>query len=1001
MAKHSSKLVKRLWWALAASVGVWLLLDIPLRPFMGAMFSSVEGGLTDLRHKSWWFLRGPTPDDPGSPVTVIDIDERTLGRLGTYGESYRRYHALVVDRLTRAGAGALSFDVFFKATDSGVFQERLVEQAFRATGIEYPRDSASRLHLRQKLDHSRELGRAIAQSPRCVVVGQLEDHLKYPNPSDWIPRATRAWQHSISEGVALPAAQLATLPGLNVLEGIYPGLTAPGVAFGLVNTTPDIDGRNRRLHPLWRFPDTQFVEPRLAPEGSAIPRAYPAASLRAALLLLGRGPADFKLSPGLLDLGVPLRIWKDPSGSVRTSAPELTAAMVEDLQANAGAIDSLRKGEVGSISPTRTVWVERGTDGRFVTRLAYPDTLDDAVTRALLANAGDTSWLSQLPLGQPAALSEQVLVSRDSSGALTLASYDRPGGTELSRTVLPRRERDILLLHLGEFLPAGLESLAPGGRVRLSSWIEVWWDRVRRKLASSLLPLRGSSLVELIHLPPARIQALAKGDTLGIGRPIHIPLDSKGAMLLHFQAPEAADQQKVSQGWIRHVSFVDVLDGKFDESLIPGRAFVIGSSATGLFDFVSIPLQERYPGVNLQAVALQNIVSSDFLREPPRWIRSAFVLGMALGAGLLVALVSPLWAIAGTGLLLVAGFSASLWAFDRGVWTDMQLPFLAAVGTMIAMLAVRWLLEAKEKKLLNAAFKTYLSAEVIDEMAERGELPTLGGKEYAITPLFTDIQGFSSFSELLTPEQLVTLLNEYLGAMTDILLDERGTFDKYIGDAIVAFWGAPSVRPDHAASAVRTALKMQRKLSLLRAKWVAEGDRWPAMVHGMRMRIGLNSGVAVIGNMGTQNRMQYTMMGDCVNLAARLESGSKQYGVYVLVSRETVDQAGPGFLCRELDLVKVMGKSEPVAVYEVLCERERVTPERLELVERWGRARALYLAGDFAAAREAFAAARELEPWIGEKGVKACPSEVFASRCGHFLEHPPLGWDGVWTATEK
>lgn len=1002
MAKHSSKLVKRLWWALAASFAVWLLLDFPLRPVVGTMLTSVEGGLTDLRHKAWWLLRGPGPDDPGSPVTVVDIDERTLGRLGTYGEPYRRHHARVLDSLVHDGAGVIAYDVFFKATDSGADQERIVQGAFEASGLGYPTDSVARARLRGKLDHSRELATSIRRCAPCVVVGQLEDHLKYPNPSDWIPRATRSWQRSISEGIALPEAQLKSLPAQNVLEGVYPGIAGPSVAFGLVNTTPDDDGRNRRLQPLWRFPDTQFTEPRLAPEGTARPRAYLAASLRAAMMLLGRRPEEFRLLPGILDLGVPLRLWKDSVGLVRLSAPGLTHAMVEDLQASAGAIDSIRKAGSGSLAPTRAVSIERGRDGRIVTRLAYPDSLDEAMTRALLANAGDTSWIGQVPVEGPAALSDQVLATRSADGSLTLASYDRPGGTELARTTLPRRERDILLLHAAEVLPQGLDGMVPGTKARLSSWIEVWWDPVRGKLATSLLALRGSSLTDIVHLPADRIAALKTGDTLPFGREIRIPLDSKGAMLLHFQAPELSQSQTASQGWVRHVSLVDVLDGKLDESLVPGRAFVIGSSATGLFDFVSIPLQERYPGVNLQAVALQNIVSGDFLREPPRWVRSGFVLGMALCAGLLAALVSPLWALAGTGLILTGGFAASLWAFDRGLWTDMQLPFMGALGTMLAMLAVRWLLEEREKRFLNTAFKTYLSAEVIDEMAERGELPTLGGKEYEITPLFTDIQGFSSFSEQLTPEQLVTLLNEYLGSMTDILLKEKGTFDKYIGDAIVTFWGAPSVRPDHAERAMRTALAMQRKLSQLRAKWISEGDKWPTLVHGMRMRIGLNTGRAVIGNMGTQNRMQYTMMGDTVNLAARLESGSKQYGVYVLVAAETVRHAGEGkFLTRELDLVRVVGKSEPVAVHEVLCEAARATPERMELLERWSVARAAYLAGDFAAALAGFESCLPLEPWLGETGVKTCPSKVFAARCRHFLSSPPADWDGIWTATEK
>jgi len=434
---------------------------------------------------------------------------------------------------------------------------------------------------------------------------------------------------------------------------------------------------------------------------------------------------------------------------------------------------------------------------------------------------------------------------------------------------------------------------------------------------------------------------------------------------------------------------------------VPGRAFVIGSSATALFDFVPIPLQDRYPGVSLQATALQDIVSGDYLHEMRRWQTSLVLLAMALLAALLTAVLSPVWALAGTALLLLGWFAASLWAFDAGIWTEIQLPFLSGVVAFLAMLTVRWFLEEKEKRFLNAAFKTYLSPEVIDDMAERGELPVLGGREYQVTPFFTDIQGFSSFSELLPPEQLVSLLNEYLGAMTDILLANQGTFDKYIGDAIVTFWGAPQERPDHAACAMRTALQMQKKLAQLRAKWVTEGERWPTLVHGMRMRIGLNTGAAVIGNMGTHNRMQYTMMGDTVNLAARLESGSKHYGVYVLAAEETVRQGGEEFLTRELDLVRVVGKSEPVAVSEVLCLRQEASPERLSLVGSWSRARKLYLQGDFAAALSAFRECQAMEPWYGQAGVKTSPSLVFAARCEHFLENPPSAWDGIWTATEK
>ena len=803
-------------------------------------------------------------------------------------------------------------------------------------------------------------------------------------------------------GLALPADQLAAMPGNNVLDGIFPGMVGPRTTVGLVNVACDPDGRYRRLALLRRFPDTNFVEPTLAPEGSAVPRAYPVIALQAALKLLGRKPEEIRYRPGKsLDLGVPLRLWKDTAGLLHTSAPALTGAMVEDLMANRKGIDSLLKVRKGVGSFTRTVAVERRLDGSFVTRLTYPDTLDDAATKAMLANAGDTSWLGQIPSNSPAALSEQVLAQTSPDGSLSLASFDAPGGKELSRTTLCKRDRDILLTGLLPQLPRGLESLAPGHRVLLSSWVEIWWDRIRSRATTSLLALRGSALTDLVHLPPARLAAMKPGDTLGFGEPIRIPVDAAGNMLLHFQAPENTDGKAASQSWIRHVSFVDVLEGKLDEALVPGRAFIIGSSATALFDFVPIPLQDRYPGVSLQATALQNIVSGDYLREMTHWQTSLVLLVMALLAALLTAILPPVWALVGTGLLLAGWFGVSLWAFDIGIWTEIQLPFLAGVGAFLAMLTVRWFLEEKEKRFLNAAFKTYLSPEVIDDMAERGELPVLGGREYQVTPFFTDIQGFSSFSELLPPELLVSLLNEYLGAMTDILLANQGTFDKYIGDAIVTFWGAPQERPDHAACAMRTALQMQKKLSQLRAKWASEGERWPKLVHGMRMRIGLNSGAAVIGNMGTQNRMQYTMMGDTVNLAARLESGSKHYGVYILAADETVRQGGDEFLTRELDLVRVVGKSEPVAVSEVLCLRPESTPELISMVESWSHARSLYLKGDFDNALQAFRECQAQEPWYGQDGVKTSPSLVFAARCEHFLKDPPALWDGIWTATEK
>ena len=222
---------------------------------------------------------------------------------------------------------------------------------------------------------------------------------------------------------------------------------------------------------------------------------------------------------------------------------------------------------------------------------------------------------------------------------------------------------------------------------------------------------------------------------------------------------------------------------------------------------------------------------------------------------------------------------------------------------------------------MKVSFGTYVSPELIDQMYESGEEPSLGGEEGYNTAFFTDIQSFSAFSEKLTASELVALLNQYLTDMTDVLLENNGTLDKYIGDAIVAFYGAPIEIKDHEYWACKTAIIMQENLDVLRKEWQAEGDRWPEIVHNMQNRIGISSGQMVTGNMGSEARMNYTMMGDTVNLAARLESSAKQYGVYIQISDSTYETVKDQIVVRALDFVRVMGKTEPVKVFELISEK--------------------------------------------------------------------------------
>jgi adenylate cyclase len=230
---------------------------------------------------------------------------------------------------------------------------------------------------------------------------------------------------------------------------------------------------------------------------------------------------------------------------------------------------------------------------------------------------------------------------------------------------------------------------------------------------------------------------------------------------------------------------------------------------------------------------------------------------------------------------------------SRGLWLSTVYPLWTIVMVAGGITLYRYIVEEKDKRFLRKTFGTYLSPALIEQMVESQTEPKLGGTSGERTAYFTDIASFSSFSEVLTPVELVELLNEYLTTMTDILLAEGGTLDKYEGDAILAFFGDPIAMPDHATRGIRTALRMQQALGDLRVKWQSEGEKWPDLVQQMRMRIGVNAGEFVTGNMGSATCMDYTMMGDVVNTAARLESSAKQYGIYIHSTTDTLAMAEP------------------------------------------------------------------------------------------------------------
>ncbi|MGF1450797.1 MAG: CHASE2 domain-containing protein [Opitutales bacterium] len=446
-----------------------------------------------------------------------------------------------------------------------------------------------------------------------------------------------------------------------------------------------------------------------------------------------------------------------------------------------------------------------------------------------------------------------------------------------------------------------------------------------------------------------------------------------------------------------------------------GAIVMIGPTDPLLQDLAPTPFDRgEVPKVSVHGNAVKTMLSGEYLHR----LTGPAELGLTILATFgLTAVVAGLGVYSGRGSNLARVASAGVFllyvvaVFAVFSWFHFVLPLVAPAGSaaMAASAGFLYQLTAEERRRnrIKGLFGTYLPREQVEAMAEKGEEPSLGGEECEITAFFSDVQNFSSFSEALSPADLQALMNEYLGAMTDILFEEQACLDKYIGDAIVAFFNAPVRLEAHALHACRAAAKMQLKQAELREKWQAEGDRWPEMVPRMRTRIGLNTGPATVGNMGSAQRMAYTMMGDTVNLAARCESGAKSAGVYSLVSGATMEAAtaqSAEVVFRFVDRWRVKGRSQPVDMFEIVGLRSVVSETELQCVETYEAGLQAYFRQDFVAALQLFGEAEKIEPLRPGKhdGVANNPSLIMLERCTKYKDKPPgEGWDGVYTMTTK
>lgn len=433
------------------------------------------------------------------------------------------------------------------------------------------------------------------------------------------------------------------------------------------------------------------------------------------------------------------------------------------------------------------------------------------------------------------------------------------------------------------------------------------------------------------------------------------------------------------------------LDARLKRSLA-GAFCIIGWSSTGTTDIGVNPFHKEYVNVGTHAAVANTILQEDFLTEAPRWISSLASLLFAAGVILLIRRLSTRGQIfAGLGAtVVVLAADYALFHFT-GIYVAVASPALSTFVSFIVYSLVSFLLSEREKSFLRKAFGTYLSGDVINQIIDDPSMLKLGGQKKWMSAMFTDIRGFSTVSEVLDAEQLVKLLNIYLSGMSDIILEHRGTIDKYEGDAIIAFFGAPVTYPEHAAVMCESALLMKRKERELNERFAADG----LAPNPLLTRIGLNTGDMVVGNMGTERKMDYTIMGNSVNLAARLEGVNKQYGSWILMTDSTKTEAGDRFMTRRLDQVRVVGINTPVQLWELVDFRTEVSPATLDFLGRFDEAHRVFDSMNWGKAVDMF---RNLSDERPEDG----PSRSYIKKCEIFMQKPPAAdWDGVFSLTEK
>jgi adenylate cyclase len=465
--------------------------------------------------------------------------------------------------------------------------------------------------------------------------------------------------------------------------------------------------------------------------------------------------------------------------------------------------------------------------------------------------------------------------------------------------------------------------------------------------------------------------------------PYSIPVDQEATALIPFHGPK---------GTFAYLSLVDVLNDRVKPEQLKGKIALVGTTTLGLLDLRATPVDSVFPGVEIHANMIAGMLAQNFKQRPAYMLGAEIVVLLIGGVALsfLIPRLSALWATAAAaaGVLLISGFDFALWA-----QADTVLPLATSIlmiGFLYTMnMAYGYFVESRSKRQFTELFGQYVPPELVDRMASDPEKYTMEPKAAELTILFSDVRGFTGISETLKPEELREYMNEYLTEMSGIIRSKyHGTLDKYIGDAIMAFWGAPVDDALHARNAVFAALAMQATCEALNAKFAARG--WPRLNLG----IGINSGMVRVGDMGSRVRRAYTVMGDAVNVASRLEGRTKHYRVGILVG-ESTRNAVKDVVFREVDRIRVKGREEPLTVYEPLASESAADAALREELKLWNQTLRDYRAQQWDRVDVSLLNLQRQYPGRALYGV-------YAQKVADFRRAPPpAGWGGITVFDEK